>query len=180
MQFTDFPRERVPTNGVTLNTRRSGSGPVVVLLHGWCGSSWSWRKLAPLLADSFTVLVPDLRGYGDSDKPEGGYDAEAEAADVLGLLDHLGIGQAHLVGHDMGAPVALALSGLHPGRRRRSGRHRRGDQAGCSSRARRRDRELRPSSCRGTAGGTRTAVARPLRPISLTRVPLARSLRYDR
>lgn len=75
-----------------------------------------WRKLAPLLADHFTVLVPDMRGYGDSDKSEGGYDAEAEAADVLGLLDHFGIGQAHLVGHDMGAPVALAFSGLHPER----------------------------------------------------------------
>ncbi len=113
MQFADFTREQVATNGVTLSMLRGGSGPAVVLLHGWCGSSWSWRKLAPLLADDFTVLVPDMRGYGDSDKPEDGYDAETEAADVMGLLDHLGIGQAHLVGHDMGAPVALAFSGLH-------------------------------------------------------------------
>jgi len=116
MQFSDFTREPIATNGVTLSLLRGGAGPAAVLLHGWCGSSWSWRKLGPLLAGDFTVLAPDLRGYGDSDKPEGGYDAESEAADVLGMLDHFGIERAHLVGHDMGAPVALAFSGLYPER----------------------------------------------------------------
>jgi len=109
-------REQVLTNGVNLNVSRGGTGPVVVLLHGWCGSSWSWRKLAPSLADGYTVLVPDMRGYGDSGKPDGGYDAENEAADVLGLLDHYQAPRAHIVGHDMGAPVALAFSGLYPER----------------------------------------------------------------
>ena len=120
MQFVDFTRERVATNGTTLSVLRGGpkdpAVPAVVLLHGWCGSSWSWRKLAPLLADGHDVIVPDMRGYGGSDKPEGGYDAQSEARDILGLLDHAGIGRAHIVGHDMGAPVALAFSGLFPDR----------------------------------------------------------------
>lgn len=120
MRFTDFARDRVPTNGTVLNVLRGGTedgaSPAVVLLHGWCGSSWSWRKLAPLLADGHGVLVPDMRGYGDSDKPESGYDARNEAADVLGLLDRFGVARAHVVGHDMGAPVALAFSGLYPER----------------------------------------------------------------
>ena len=119
MQFAGFTRDRVATNGTVLNVLRggpTGSTPAVVLLHGWCGSSWSWRKLAPLLADTHHVIVPDMRGYGASDKPAGGYDAQNGARDVLGLLDHAGIGQAHVVGHDMGAPVALAFSGLFPER----------------------------------------------------------------
>ncbi len=116
MHFADFPHERIQTNGTMLSVRRGGNGPAVMLLHGWCGSSWSWRKLAPLLSDDHTVLVPDMRGYGASDKPGDGYDAQNEAADVLGLLDHLGIARAHIVGHDMGAPVALAFSGLYPER----------------------------------------------------------------
>lgn len=113
MDFYDFKTERVLSNGTFLNLRRGGSGPAVVLLHGWCGSSWSWRKLAPLLAAAHDVLVPDMRGYGSSDKPGEGYDAHNEAVDVLGLLDRCGIDRAHIVGHDMGAPVALAFSGLH-------------------------------------------------------------------
>lgn len=116
MQFDNFNHDRIQTNGTTLNVLRGGTGPAVVLLHGWCGSSWSWRKLAPLLADAHEVIVPDMRGYGGSDKPDGGYDAQNEAADVLGLLDHFGVARAHVVGHDMGAPVALAFSGLYPGR----------------------------------------------------------------
>ena len=120
MQFVDFTRERVATNGTTLSVLRGGpkdpAVPAVVLLHGWCGSSWSWRKLAPLLADDQDVIVPDMRGYGGSDKPEGGYDAQNGAADMLGLLDHFDVARAHVAGHDMGAPVALAFSGLYPER----------------------------------------------------------------
>jgi len=116
MKFAEFKRARIATNGTTLSVLRGGHGPSVVLLHGWCGSSWSWRKLAPLLTEGHDVLAPDMRGYGESDKPKDGYDAQNGAADVLGILDHHGIARAHVVGHDMGAPVALAFSGLYPER----------------------------------------------------------------
>ncbi len=111
-----FKDERIHTNGTTLRCRYAGAGPAVVLLHGWCGSSHTWRKVAPLLASQYTVIVPDMRGNGDSDKPEGGYDASTAAADIGGLLDHFKVEHAHLVGHDMGAPVALVFSGLFPTR----------------------------------------------------------------
>ena len=115
-RFDEFSDERIQTNGVTLRCRFAGKGPAVLLLHGWCGSSHSWRKVAPRLADHFTVIVPDMRGYGDSDKPETGYDAHTGAADIAGLLDHFEADRAHLVGHDMGAPVGLVFSGLFPTR----------------------------------------------------------------
>lgn len=111
-----FNNQRVVSNGVTLNARRGGSGPEVLLMHAWCGSSYTWRSHASLLAQDYDVIVPDMRAYGDSDKPEAGYDACSGARDMLGLLHHFGVGQAHMVGYDMGAPVALVFAGEHPGR----------------------------------------------------------------
>ncbi len=116
MRFVDFKDERIATNGIMLRCRYAGNGPAVALLHGWCGSSHTWRHVAPLLAERYTVIVPDMRGNGDSDKPERGYDASTMSADIAGLLDHFKAEQAHLVGHDMGAPVALVFSGLFPAR----------------------------------------------------------------
>ena len=125
--FDNFASELVETNGVTLHVRKAGEGPAVVLMHGWCGSAHAWRHVGPLLVDAgYTVIAPDMRGYGDSDKPtsmpgedgnpQGGYDARNGALDILGLLDHYGIEQAHVVGHDMGAPVALLFAADHPDR----------------------------------------------------------------
>ena len=85
-------------------------------MHGWCGSSHSWRHVGPLLADDHLVVVPDMRGYGLSDKPEEGYDASQSARDMIGLLDHFGVDRAHVVGFDMGAPVALVFGAEHPDR----------------------------------------------------------------
>lgn len=127
LPFEDFAADDVETNGVTLHVRKGGEGPAVVLMHGWSGSSHGWRDVAPLLVDAgYTVIVPDMRGYGRSDKPtsmpgpdgapRGGYDARNEARDVAGLLDHYGIEAAHVVGHDMGAPVALMFAGDLPER----------------------------------------------------------------
>ncbi len=116
MRFVDFHDERISTNGITLRCRYAGAGPAVVLLHGWCGSSHTWRNVAPLLTDRYTVIVPDVRGNGDSEKPESGYDASTCSADVAGLLDHFNIDRAHVVGHDMGAPIALVFSGIFPKR----------------------------------------------------------------
>lgn len=108
--FADFGAETVRTNGTRLFVRHTGEGPAVLLMHGWCGSSHSWRKLAPLLVRDHRVIVPDMRGYGRSDKPEDGYSAADGAADMAGLLDAFGVERAHVVGHDMGAPVALVFA----------------------------------------------------------------------
>lgn len=107
---------RVPTNGVTYSVKTWGSpsAPAVVLMHGWMGTSHTWRKLAPLLARERFVIVPDMRGYGGSDKPGSGYDAATLSADIQGVLRHLGVGKAHIVGHDMGALVAFVFAGTYP------------------------------------------------------------------
>lgn len=107
---------RVSTNGIALNVKTWGDpeATAVVLMHGWMGTSHSWRKLAPLLAGERFVIVPDMRGHGASDKPADGYDAVALAADIQGLLEHYGKDGAHVVGHDMGALVSLAFAGTYP------------------------------------------------------------------
>ena len=79
---TDSPTFRhlkLFVNGVLLHVAVGGTGPALLLLHGWLGSSYSWRKVMPALAEHFTVIVPDARGYGDSAKPEGRDPNEAVA-----------------------------------------------------------------------------------------------------
>ena len=115
-QFTDFASSRAKVNGVELHVRHAGSGPCVLLMHGWCGSSHSWRHVGPLLAEDYLVIAPDMRGYGSSDKPEEGYDASEGARDMIGLLDVFGVDRAHVVGFDMGAPVALVFGAEHANR----------------------------------------------------------------
>lgn len=108
----------VETNGQTYNVVTYGdtAQPAIVLMHGWMGTSHTWRKLAPMLADDWFVIVPDMRGYGGSDKPDTGYDAVTLAGDIAGVLDQYGKDRAHIVGHDMGALVALAFAGTYPAR----------------------------------------------------------------
>lgn len=93
-------------NGITMHYLRAGDGPPLVLLHGWPQTSHCWRYVLPELARTHTVIAPDLRGYGRTDKPVGGYDKRTMAADVAALLEHLGGGPAVVVGHDRGARVA--------------------------------------------------------------------------
>ena len=119
MPVTGWARDaeaRIATNGIELNVKTWGDpdNPAVVFMHGWMGTSHSWRALAPLMARDRFVIVPDMRGHGASDKPEGGYDAVNLAADIHGLLKHFDIARAHIVGHDMGAPVSLAFAGTYP------------------------------------------------------------------
>ncbi len=97
---------RVHANGIDLHVVLSGSGPPVVLLHGFPQSWFCWRHVIPLLAPHFQVIAPDLRGYGDSDKPAGGYDKGTMAADIRALVHALGHRRITLVGHDRGARVA--------------------------------------------------------------------------
>ena len=106
----------VEVGGVRLHYRTAGQGPLMVLLHGWPQTWYCWRRLIPLLAGRATVLAPDLRGYGLSDKPPGGYDKRTMAGDVRALVRQLGHERvALLVGHDRGARVAHRWALDHPG-----------------------------------------------------------------
>jgi len=102
------------TPGVRIHYRRDGSGPGMVLLHGYPQTGHMWRKVMPALAERFTVVAPDLRGYGDSDRPPAGYDKRTMAADVAELLRALGLTPVVLVGHDRGARVAHRFALDHP------------------------------------------------------------------
>lgn len=84
----------------------AGSGAPVVLLHGFPETSFAWRHQIPVLAERFRVIAPDLRGYGETDKPAADYDKRTMANDLVELLKSLDIGKIVLVGHDRGARVA--------------------------------------------------------------------------
>ncbi len=88
---------------------RYGDGPTLVLLHGWPEFWYTWRKNIPALAESFDVVVPDLRGFGDSEKPPNVPDVSDYADDLIELLDALDIDRAGFVGHDVGAFVMQDL-----------------------------------------------------------------------
>jgi haloacetate dehalogenase len=103
-------------NGIRQHYLDSGSGPVVVLLHGFPETSFAWRFQIPALAKKFRVIAPDLRGYGETDKPTIGYDKRNMALDLISLLDELGVGTIALVGHDRGARVATRFAKDHPER----------------------------------------------------------------
>ena len=114
------PAQKVHVDGVGLHVEQSGSGPVVVLLHGFPDTAQLWHAVAPRLAVAgFRTIALDQRGCGRSDAPVGRrhYRLERLAADVIGVLDALGIaGPVHLLGHDWGAVVAWYLAMIHPGR----------------------------------------------------------------
>ena len=94
----------------------AGQGAPLVLLHGWPQTCFAWRKIVPALAKRFRVIAPDLRGLGDSSRPQDGFDKQTVARDIAQLLRNgLGIASAHVVGHDWGGPVAFALAAFHTG-----------------------------------------------------------------
>lgn len=93
-------------NGIRTHYLRGGDGPPVVLLHGWPQTSHCWHKIFGALAEEHTVIAPDLRGYGRTDKPRDGYDKRTMAADVSELVRTLGFDQVSVVGHDRGGRVA--------------------------------------------------------------------------
>jgi haloacetate dehalogenase len=86
----------------------------MVLLHGYPQTGHMWRKVMPALAERFTVVAPDLRGYGDSDRPAAGYDKRTMARDIAELIQSLGLAPVVLVGHDRGARVAHRFAVDHP------------------------------------------------------------------
>jgi pimeloyl-ACP methyl ester carboxylesterase len=110
----------VSANGVRLHAAEAGSGPLILLLHGFPQFWWSWRAQLPALADAgFHAVAPDLRGYGASDKPPRGYDLPTLAADVAALVRALGEREAVVVGHAWGGLVAWTMAALHPSSVRR-------------------------------------------------------------
>jgi pimeloyl-ACP methyl ester carboxylesterase len=113
-----MPRSE-PVDGFQLAYDRSGSGEPVVLLHGWPGDRTDYRILAPDLAASFDVVVPDLRGFGESDKhpadPAEQYSAAAQARSVLGLIRELDLRPPILAGYDIGSRIAQTVAQQHPG-----------------------------------------------------------------
>lgn len=106
MTFPSLQHHAARVNGVRLHYAVAGDGPPLYLLHGYPQTGYCWRKLMPLLASRFRLVMPDLRGYGDSDKPLEGYDKRTMAQDIRELARHLGHDRLGLVGHDRGARVA--------------------------------------------------------------------------
>jgi len=113
--FPGFEQRRIATSGAEINCVVGGSGPPLLLLHGYPQSHTMWRTLAPRLAADFTVVVPDLRGYGDSAKPPAGpdvanYAKRALARDQVEVMAQLGFERFAVAGHDRGARVAHRLA----------------------------------------------------------------------
>jgi haloacetate dehalogenase len=119
--FDGFTTERVRTSGAAIHLVRGGQGPPVLLLHGYPQTHVMWHEVAPRLARKFTVVAPDLRGYGDSDRPEPdadhtAYAKRAMARDQVEVMTALGFSRFAVVGHDRGGRVAYRLALDHPDR----------------------------------------------------------------
>ena len=110
----DVQTHRAEVNGIRLFYRRAGNGPPVVLLHGFPETSHAWRKIIPALAAEHTVIAPDLRGCGASDRPATSYDKRTVASDVRELVRLLGFDQINLVAHDVGMMVGYAYASAYP------------------------------------------------------------------
>jgi haloacetate dehalogenase len=117
--FPGFSTELVETSGTTIHVLRKGIGRPLLLLHGYPETHLTWHKVAPQLAEQFSVVVPDLRGYGDSGKPQGGerhenYSFRAMAQDQVDVMRHYGHERFLVAAHDRGARVAHRLCLDHP------------------------------------------------------------------
>ena len=117
----DFKQQIIALNGVELNVITGGNGPPLILLHGFPQTSVIWHRVAPELARHFSLVMPDLRGYGGSSAPPGDpehrqYSKREMAKDIIALADQLGIGRFALAGHDRGGRVGYRLVLDHPGR----------------------------------------------------------------
>ncbi len=108
--MTGMSRSTVRVNGVRLNVWTGGQGPALVLLHGYPQTGQMWHKMTPTLMKDFSLIVPDLRGYGDSEKARSGFDKKTMARDISELAASLGHSKYCVMGHDRGARVAHRLA----------------------------------------------------------------------
>jgi len=108
--MTGMSRSTVRVNGVRLNVWTGGQGPALVLLHGYPQTGQMWHKMTPTLMKDFSLIIPDLRGYGDSEKARSGFDKKTMARDISELALSLGHSQYCVMGHDRGARVAHRLA----------------------------------------------------------------------
>jgi pimeloyl-ACP methyl ester carboxylesterase len=105
---------KLEINGVNIAYARLGKGTPLVLIHGYPLDKSIWEKVAGILEDDFDMIIPDLRGFGDSQLVDAGREILAYASDVAGLMKRLGVPKANVVGHSMGGYAALALLRAHP------------------------------------------------------------------
>lgn len=119
MQADTFSLQQFDTNGISVRAAVEGTGPLVIMVHGWPELWYSWRhQIRSVAAAGYRVVAPDVRGYGGSDKPYPieAYDMVHLTGDVVGLIDALGEEKAILVGHDWGAPICWNTAALYPER----------------------------------------------------------------
>lgn len=119
--FEGFEQRRIQTGGAEINLLKGGDGPPLLLLHGYPQTHVMWHKIALQLAEDFTVVAADLRGYGDSSKPAGGeghsgYAKRAMARDQVEVMERLGFDSFRVAGHDRGGRVAHRMALDHPER----------------------------------------------------------------
>jgi pimeloyl-ACP methyl ester carboxylesterase len=112
----EFRTREIATNDTSIYVRSGGTGPAVLLLHGYGETGDMWAPMAFDLARDHTVVIPDLRGMGLSSKPAGGFDKKTQAGDMAGVLDELKIDRADLVTHDIGNMVGYAFAAQYPAR----------------------------------------------------------------
>ena len=109
----------IPTNGIKINAVVEGEGKPVIFVHGWPESWYSWRhQINPFKKAGYKVIIPDIRGYGGSEKPKDvySYSLKEITNDLIGILDYLKEEEAHIIGHDWGAPISWYTSLLFPER----------------------------------------------------------------
>ncbi|MGH2603480.1 MAG: alpha/beta fold hydrolase, partial [Dehalococcoidia bacterium] len=112
-----LPGLRLYVRGRRVHLRVEGHGPPLLLVHGFGGSGFTFRRLAPLLGEQYTLIAPDLPGFGYSDRsPAADYSHEAQAAFLVDLLDRLGVQQTAVAGHSIGAAISLRLAAAAPER----------------------------------------------------------------
>jgi pimeloyl-ACP methyl ester carboxylesterase len=109
-----FKSRSVPVDDATINVTVGGSGPVVVLIHGYAESSRMWKPLAQTLAPRYTVIAPDLPGFGDSSIPKSSLDMKTAAQRIHAAVNSLGYRKVRVVGHDIGLMVAYAYAAMYP------------------------------------------------------------------
>ena len=110
-----YTHYKTPINGFLMHYVIGGKGDPIVLLHGWPETWYEWRHIIPeLVVNNFTVIAPDMRGLGDSEKPQTGYDKKTLADDVYQLVKKLGYNKVYIVAHDWGGPVAYSYAAARP------------------------------------------------------------------